>query len=50
MVNIEYVRFIEENKLVLDNGIVLKISRRQIKNVSDAFSDAYDMGAFRKRA
>ena len=41
IVNIEYIRFIEGNELQLDNGKMLKISRRQIKNVVNAFSYSF---------
>ncbi len=50
VVNMEYVRFIEGNEMVLDNGTILNISRRQLKGVTDAFSDMFESELLRKHA
>ncbi len=50
IVNMEYVRFIKGNEMRLDNGTVLTISRRQLKNVTDAFSEVFELTLPKKRA
>ena len=50
IVNLDYVGFIEGNEMRLDNGTPLKISRRHLKNVTDAFSGVFEVPPLRKRA